>query len=115
MRYVSSKDLQPGMVISSNLYDNNEKILLKANTQLTEYFINRISRLQFDGVYIFEKDDVAKARQIVSDETRMKAINKLKRLDINACIFLANDIVNEIRSSKSLIIEQMSLSSYDSY
>ncbi|WP_024864366.1 HD-GYP domain-containing protein [Butyrivibrio sp. FCS014] len=115
MRYVSSKDLQPGMVISSNLYDNNEKILLKANTQLTEYFINRISKLQFDGVYIFEKDDVAKARQIVSDETRMKAINKLKRLDINACIFLANDIVNEIRSSKSLIIEQMSLSSYDSY
>ena len=103
------------MVISSNLYDNNEQILLKANTQLTEFFINRISNLQFDGVYIFEKDDVAKARQIVSDETRMQAINKLKRLDINACMFLANNIVNEIRSSESLIIEQVSLSSYDSY
>ena len=115
MRYVSSKDLRPGMVISSNLYDNNEHILLKANTQLSQYFIDRISTLQFDGVYVFEKNDVAKARQIVSDETRMQAINKLKRLDINACMFLANSIVNEIRSSKSLLIEQMSISSYDSY
>ncbi len=115
MRYVGSKDLRAGMILSSNLYDNNEKILLKANTQLTEYVINRIQRLQFDGVYVFEQGDVENARQIVSDETRMKAINKLKKLDINACIFLANSIVNEIQSAESLIVEQVSLSSYDSY
>ena len=115
MRYVGSKDLKPGMIISSNLYDDNEKILLRANTELSQGLINSIQRLQFDGVYVFEKDDVNTARQIVSDETRMKAINKLKKLDINACMFLANSIVNEVQSAQSLIIEQVSLSSYDSY
>lgn len=115
MRYVNSKDLVPGMVISGNLYDDNQKVLLKANTQLTQFMINSIQRMQFDGIYIFEKNDVENAKHILSDETRMKAINKLKKLDINACMFLANSIVNEIQSAESLIIEQVSLSSYDSY
>ncbi len=115
MRYVGAKELQAGMIISSNLYDDNEQILLKANTQLTQYFIDRIQRLKFDGVYIFEKGDVENAKSIISDETRMQAINKLKKLDINACIFLANSIVNEIQNSDTLIIERTSLSSYDSY
>ncbi len=115
MRYVGSKELKAGMIISSNLYDANEKILVKANTQLTQYIIDRLQRMEFDGVYVFEKGDVEAARSIISDETRMKAINKLKKLDINACMFLANSIVNEIQSSESLLIEQTSLSSYDSY
>ncbi len=115
MRYVNCNELKPGMVLSNNLYDNNEKILLKANTELTSFFISRIKELEFDGVYIFEENDITVANQIVSDETRMKAIHKLKKLDIDACMFLANSIVNEIQSSDSLIVEQVAISSYDNY
>ncbi|WP_051209515.1 HD-GYP domain-containing protein [Butyrivibrio sp. WCD3002] len=115
MRYVSARDLKPGMILSSNLYDDNEKILLKSNTVLTQPYINRILMHDFDGAYIFEKDDINTARQIVSNETRIKAINKLKKLDINACQFLANSIVNEVQNAESLIIEQITLSSYDNY
>ncbi len=115
MRYISCNDLKPGMILSNNLYDDNELILLKANTPLTQFFIERIKKLGYDGMYIYDEGDVEYARQMVSDEIRIRAINKLKRLDINACMFLANDIVNEIRTSESLIIEQVSLSSYDNY
>lgn len=115
MRYVGAKDLKAGMILSSNLYDDNEQVLLRANTQLSDSFIARIQKLQFDGVYVYENGDVENAKSIVSDETRMKAINKLRKLDIDACMFLANSIVNEIQSSDSLIVEQVSLSSYDSY
>ncbi len=115
MRYVGAKDLKAGMILSSNLYDDNEQVLLRANTQLSDSFITRIQKLQFDGVYVYENGDVENVKSIVSDETRMKAINKLRKLDIDACMFLANSIVNEIQSSDSLIVEQVSLSSYDSY
>ena len=115
MRYVRRKDLRPGMILANNLYDNSEQILLKANTALSEFYINRIARLEYEGVYIFDGDDIEKGKQLISDETRIGAIRKLKRLDINACIFLANNIVQEIRGSESLIIEQVSLSSYDNY
>ncbi|WP_051207382.1 HD-GYP domain-containing protein [Butyrivibrio sp. AE3006] len=115
MRYVSARQLKPGMVLSNNLYDDNDKVLLKANTELSQAYINRIQQMDFDGIYIFEEGDIETARQIVSNETRMKAINKLKKLDLNACQFLANSIVNEIQNAESLIVEQMTLSNYDNY
>ncbi|SEF50701.1 HD domain-containing protein [Butyrivibrio sp. Su6] len=115
MRFVSTKDLKPGMLLANNLYDNNEITLLKANTPLNQFYIDRIDKLEYEGVYIFEDGDVEKARQIVSDETRLKAIKHLKKLDIDACIFLANSIVNEIRNADSLIIEQKAICSHDNY
>jgi putative nucleotidyltransferase with HDIG domain len=115
VRYIGINDLKPGMILANNLYDNNELILLKANTPLSDFFIKRIQNLEYDGVYIFDDGDVEKAKFIVSDETRIKAISKLKKLDIDACMFLANSIVNEIQSSDSLIVEKVSLSSYDNY
>ncbi len=115
MRYINVKDLTPGMIIANNLYDNNELVLLKANTELTQFYIDRIKGLDYDGIYIFDQGDVEKAKSIVSDETRIKAIGKLKKLDIDACMFLANSIVNEIQNSDSMIIERVTLSSYDNY
>ena len=115
MRYINVKDLTPGMIIANNLYDNNELVLLKANTELTQFYIDRIIGLDYDGIYIFDQGDVEKAKSIVSDETRIKVIGKLKKLDIDACMFLANSIVNEIQNSDSLIIERVTLSSYDNY
>lgn len=115
MKYMSVNELQPGMILANSLYDNNEQILLKANTPLSPFFISRIKALEFDGVYIFEENDIEVARQIVSEETRMKAINRLKKLDIDACMFLANSIVNEIQNADSIVVEQVAISSYDNY
>lgn len=79
MRYINVKDLTPGMIIANNLYDNNELVLLKANTELTQFYIDRIIGLDYDGIYIFDQGDVEKAKSIVSDETRIKVIGKLKK------------------------------------
>jgi len=115
MRYVNKKDLRPGMILANNIYDNHEQILLKGNTSLTQSYIDRIIKLGYDGLYIFDEGDVVKANQLISDETRIAAINKLKKLDIDACLFLANKIVNEVQNSESLIVETINLSSYDNY
>jgi len=115
MRYVRAEHLEKGMVLVNTLYDNNEKILLKANRKLTQNYINRIQQMDIMGVYVFEDDDVEEHKAIVSEQTRLKAIQSLKRLNIDDCIFVANNIVEEIRESDSMIMETINISTYDNY
>ncbi len=115
MRYVKSEHLEKGMVLVYTLYDNNEKVLLKANRKLTQNYINHIQQMEITGLYVFEDDEITDHTPIVSEQTRLKAIKSLKRLNIDDCIFIANNIVEEIRESDSMIVETINLSSYDNY
>ena len=115
MRYVKAEHLEKGMVLVYTLYDNNEKVLLKANRKLTQNYINRIQQMDIMGLYVFEDDEITEHTPTVSEQTRLKAIKSLKRLNIDDCIYIANNIVEEIRESDSMIVETINLSSYDNY
>ncbi|MBQ3030627.1 MAG: HD-GYP domain-containing protein [Agathobacter sp.] len=115
MRYVKAEHLEKGMVLVYTLYDNNEKVLLKANRKLTQNYINRIQQMDIMGLYVFEDDEITEHTPIVSEQTRLKAIKSLKRLNIDDCIYVANNIVEEIRESESMIVETINLSTYDNY
>lgn len=115
MRYVKSEHLEKGMVLVYTLYDNNEKVLLKANRKLTQAYINRIQQMEITGLYVFEDDEITNHTPIISEQTRIKALKSLKRLNIDDCIYIANSIVEEIRESESMIMETISLSTYDNY
>lgn len=115
MRYVKAEHLESGMVLVYTLYDNNEKVLLKANRKLTQNYINRIQQMDIMGLYVFEDDEITEHTPIVSEQTRLKAIKSLKRLNIDDCIYIANNIVEEIRESESMIVETINLSTYDNY
>ena len=115
MRYVRTEHLEKGMVIVNTLYDSNDKVLLKANRRLTQNYINRIQQLEIVGLYVFEDDEIEEHTPIISEQTRLKAIKSLKRLNIDDCIYIANNIVEEIRESESMIVETINLSTYDNY
>lgn len=115
MRYVKAEHLEKGMVLVYTLYDNNEKVLLKSNRKLTKNYIARIQQMEITGLYVFEDDEIEQHTPIVSEQTRLKAIKSLKRLNIDDCIYIANNIVEEIRESESMIVETINLSTYDNY
>lgn len=115
MKYISIKNLQPDMILASTIYDNNENILLKANHKLTPLNIKRIQCLNFDGLYIYEDNEVSFHNELISEHTRIKALKALKRLNIEKCLYLANQIIDEIRSNDSMLVETINLSSYDNY
>ena len=115
MRYVRTEHLEKGMVLVYTLYDNNEKVLLKANKKLTPTYINRIRQMDISGLYVFEDDEIETHTPMISEKTRINAIKSLKRLNIDDCIFIANNIVEEIRESESMIVETIHLSTYDNY
>lgn len=114
MRYVTCNNLKPNMIIANTLYDNNEKVLLRANKKLTPTTLNRIKNLNYEGIYIYENNDVV-LTPLVSEEVRMKTIKNLKKINLDECLYLANSMVDEIRSNENLIMETISLSSYDNY
>lgn len=115
MRYVKIENLEKDMILAYTLYDNNEKVLLKANTRLIPAYITKIQQMDMDGLYVFENDEIMDCEQIISEQTRIKAIKSLKRLNIDACIFVANSIVEEIKEHQAIVMETMNLNSYDNY
>lgn len=115
MRYISIKNLTPDMVLATTLYDNNDNVLLKANHKLTPHNIKRIKKLDYDGLYIYEDEEIAVHNELISEQTRINTLRALKRLNIEKCLYLANEIVDEIRCSDSMLVETINLSSYDNY
>lgn len=115
MKYVKISDLKPDMILANSLYDNNENILLRANARLTTYHINRIEKFNYDGLYIFEDNEIYNHNTIISEGTRLKALKSLKHLNIDDCLYIANQLVEEVRSNPTIIVEMINLSSYDNY
>lgn len=115
MRYISIKNLTSGMILATTLYDNNDNVLLKANHKLTPHNIKRIRKLDYDGLYIYEDGEIAVHNELISEQTRISTLRALKRLNVEKCLYLANEIVDEIRCNDSMLIETINLSSYDNY
>ena len=117
MRYVKVDDLQPGMIMANTLYDNNETLLIRANAVLTHFGIRRIKQMNYDGLYILEAsdDNTFETSPIISEKTRIEAIKNLKKLNIDECLYLANEIVNEIRDAGFKIIQTVMNNSFDNY
>ena len=109
MRYVKLEDLQKNMVLANTLYDDNENVLLKANKKLTPAYIKRIQQMDISGLYVFEDDEIVDHTPIVSEKTRIAALKSLKRLNIDDCIYIANNIVEEIRESETMMVETINL------
>lgn len=103
------------MVLAATLYDSNENILLKANHKLTSHNIRRIRDLNYGGLYIYEDNDIFNFNELISEQTRIAALKSLKQLNIDKCLFLAHEILNEIRCNASMLVETMHLSSFDNY
>lgn len=115
MIYTKTDDLKEGMVLANTIYDNNETILLKSNIKLNDFYISRIKELNYDGVYVYEDDYRTTPTHILSERTRIRTLKALKQLNIEDCIFLANEIVDEVRSQKNVIVEMINLSTFDNY
>lgn len=74
MRYIKKNQLLPDMVLATTLYDDNDNILLRANHKLTLHNVKRIQQLDYQGLYIYEDNEVAIHNELVSEHTRRTAL-----------------------------------------
>lgn len=101
MRYVSIKNVNPGMVLAHQIADPNGRVLAGENSKLTEYAIERLKREGYDGVYIQDElsSDIVLEGPI-SSVLRKAGMGCVKKRDVDECGKIAEEIVEEL-SKKS--------------
>ena len=116
MKFVLVEDLKPEMVTMKNLYNNNGNLLVAKNKKLTQDMINKIQKIGYIGLYIYDNDVDKDYKEIISDTLRIKTIQSLKTLNIDATIKFTHDIINELLNNvDSMCIDLKDLRDYDNY
>lgn len=114
MRYYSTQELKPGQILAKTLFGTDGRILIKANTPLTPFLIQKLTILGFAGTYVLDEGETEMAlKMAIKESTRLRAVTHLKNLDLDKCIYAANEILQELLNSKDITREVNRISCYD--
>lgn len=94
MRLVAVQRLKPGMVVGKTILGSNGQILLRQGVELTERYIQHLRDHFIEVVYIATGSGVT-AHDVISDQTRIKALRETKR------------ILGEVKRGAELEMEQV--------
>ena len=108
MRYLPVDEIQPGMVVMKNIYDENGRKLLGRNKKMTAPIIHKIKNLGYSGIYICDRfSEYEELSEISQEEERIRILAAMKEKNLDQIIFLANKIVDDL-----LDLEEISLDFY---
>lgn len=113
MKYMKPCMLEPGDITAAALYSSENRLMLAANTVLTDGLIAKIRELDFHGVYVLHGADDASYEPLLDDAFRQDAIRTLKSLDIDQIRYVANSIANSIIYGSDRLYDMMTVSAYD--
>lgn len=114
MRYIKTADLKSGNILAHTVYKTNGHILIKTNTVLTPFLLRKLTMLGFPGIYVYDPDESDTTLKMALDEqTRIRAAVHLMNIDIDKCIYIANDIVQQVLNMKDVAAEVNRISGYD--
>lgn len=114
MKFTSIDHLKAGYVVSENVYNNDNVVLIKSGTVLSEYSINKLKSLGFTGLYIeTELTKDIHIEDLIPQELKNKAIKDLKSLNVSATVRNAKEIVIKVLESKDISLDYMDARSSD--
>ena len=98
MKYVNIYDAKPGMILASTIYDNNFRVLLAANKTLSRCNIERLRKLKFQKIRVYESENETPNKSLLSNGA---AVRKLDRIKVEGCLFGVNDITKDVLADNS--------------
>jgi HD-GYP domain-containing protein (c-di-GMP phosphodiesterase class II) len=122
------------MILGKTLYGLRNQVLLTAGTSLTKTYINRISRLKYNGIYV--EDDLSKnieVSDVISGELKQKTVRGIKQIFIEGTFeaskervvkeknsltetrALVENIVEDILNNKNAMVNMVDLKVFDEY
>lgn len=114
MQYVNTENLKTGAIIAKTIYGTDGRVLIKTNTVITPFLLQKLHALGHPGIYIFDPGETETSlRFALDEETRLRAARHLKNLDLDKCIYVANEIVTYLLNNKDITKEVSSISAYD--
>lgn len=132
MRRIAIEHLQPGMVVARTVYSDDGFVLLSAGSVIKQRYIFQLEKFNITSIYVEDSllPDV-EVEDVISDKTRIEAIKTVKEMlstikrEANSGRFLLvnskklaktiQNIVKDILSNKSLMVNLIDIRSTDSY
>lgn len=114
MHYIKIDKIKSGNILARTIYGSDGRILIRANTVFTPYLIQRLILLGYPAVYIYDPGETDNMLRLALDErTRIIAASHLANIDIDKCVYAANEIVKQTMDSKDTAAEVFRISGYD--
>jgi HD-GYP domain-containing protein (c-di-GMP phosphodiesterase class II) len=133
LRRISIHSLSPGMLVARSVYNKNGHALLKAGTVLTGRFIERLTILGIQSLYIEDGllPDI-EVNDVIQEETRAKAVLLVRNLigheEIDprsvikrSAIFsrdlmdTVSEIIDQLLENSKTVVNLVDIRSYDEY
>lgn len=116
MRFIPLEIANSSMILAQEIFDTSGRILVGANTVLTQSMIDRLIEYGFSGIYIQDKlTENIKLEYAISDNLRNTAMNCIKEQNIDGCVELSKQIITEMLNLETISLDLMDLRSYDDY
>ena len=110
MRYVAIEKAKDNMVLAMPIYDSINRVLLATGTIMTRDYIRKLKARGLPGFYV--EDELAKdieVQDIVTQELRNEGVEALQRGDLDACMKVAEQIVEQILSRPPIRLDMIDL------
>lgn len=124
VRFVPLFCIREGMLLGQTLYTTEGSMLLKEGTILSRSYINKLKQFKFNGLYIKDgfTDDI-EVQTVISQELRANAVSAVKstfntttsKVKIKSMYNLALEIIDEILSNHTTVINMIDIKAYDDY
>jgi len=124
MKYVSYKDLQPGMCIARPIYGEDGQVLLNSGVILNEHYIARLYGNGIPGAFVLtDHDEDVEVPEVVTQRTRQSVINHVKHVfesielgktfDMTELSDSITAIINEITSNPNVLVNLTDIRTFD--
>ena len=113
MKFVKVEELTPGMTIARSIY-TGRGLMLVANKKLTPEIIHILNRNNYTGAYVYdENSNYEEFSEIIPDILRIKGEVAIEDVNIDAIVYVSNQIVDELLKRDDIGIDLNHLSIYD--
>jgi len=116
MRFVSTPNLKPGMLLGKDIVSTSLSFMLKKGVTLTPEYISYLSGKGYLGAYIADPGSAdVEVVEPISFKTLENGVKAVEKMDIGELMASARQIVEDISRLKSLSIDLLDLRSFDDY
>lgn len=113
MIFVPVDKIQPGMVVTKNIYDEKGRKLLGRNKKMTVSIIQKMQQLGYKGIFICDHySEYEELAEILDEKKRIQMVRALKKKNLDQIIFLSNKIVDDLLDLSSIHLDINTLRSY---